>query len=87
MKVHLSNITSGANTSAINDNFAQIGDALNNKALYRDNPIGEPNQMINLLDMNGNKIINVVVIIPSSPSGLPSGALYSDGSGFAKVVP
>lgn len=59
MKVALSNITSGTNTSAINDNFTQIQDALNNGALWRTNPIGEPNQMTNLLDMNQNRIINL----------------------------
>ena len=59
MKVALSNVTNGTNVSAINDNFAQIQDALNLGTLWRDNPVGEPNQMINLLDMNGNRLINL----------------------------
>lgn len=59
MKVNLSNITSGTNTSTINDNFTQIGNALNNGTLWRLNPVGEPNQMQNLLDMNANRIINL----------------------------
>jgi len=39
--------------------FDAIEAELNNKVLYRDNPSGEPNQMENDIDMNGNKIINV----------------------------
>lgn len=59
MKVALSNVTSGTNVSAINDNFTLIQDALNNGALWRTNPVGEPNQMTNLLDMNANRIVNL----------------------------
>lgn len=85
MKVALSNVTSGTNVSAINDNFTLIQNALNNGILWRLNPIGEPNQMQNLIDMNNNQIINVVIIIPSSPSGLPVGAIYNEG-GIVKAV-
>lgn len=85
MKVALSNVTSGSNTSAINDNFTQIQNALNDGTLWRDNPPGEPNQMQNLIDMNNNQIINVVIIIPSSSAGLPIGAIYNEG-GIVKAV-
>lgn len=48
-----------ASTTAINARFDQVEDELNNKVLYRDNPVGEPNSMSNDLDMNGNDILNV----------------------------
>lgn len=61
MKVALSNVTSGTNVSAINDNFTKIQDALNNGTLWRDNPVGEPNQMIgSTLDANQNDVINIL---------------------------
>jgi len=59
-KLSISNITSGyASTTAINNAFNEIENELNNKVLYRNNPSGEPNQMQNDLDMNGNDILNV----------------------------
>lgn len=58
MKTSLTTITNSQNTSAINDNFAKIQDALNNGVLWRENPVGEANQMGNLLDMNGGSIVN-----------------------------
>jgi hypothetical protein len=59
-KILIGNISSGfASTSTLNTAFDAIEAELNNKVLYRDNPSGEPNQMENDIDMNGNKIINV----------------------------
>lgn len=58
-KINISNITSGyASTTALNNAFDAIETQLNSKVLYRDNPSGEPNQMENDLDMNGNAILN-----------------------------
>ena len=58
-KVTLSDITAGyASASALNASFNAIEDEFNNKVLYRDNPSGEPNQMENDLDLNGNDILN-----------------------------
>lgn len=59
MKTALTTITNNQNVSAINDNFTKIADALNNGVLWRGNPIGEPNQMGNLQDMDGHSIINL----------------------------
>lgn len=59
MKVVLDAIPSGYNLSKINGNFGKIETALNAKVLYRDNPIGEPNQMGSDLDMNGKIIYNL----------------------------
>ena len=58
-KIDIVPITGGFNLSAINQNFDDIAAELNDKVLYRDNPVGEPNQMLNDLDMNGNDILNL----------------------------
>ena len=57
-KITLSNVSSGYNRQSINTNFEEIETALEDKVLYRDNPTGEPNQMEQDLDMNGNSILN-----------------------------
>jgi len=58
-KVTLSDITAGyASASALNASFNAIEDEFNSKVLYRDNPSGEPNQMLNDLDMNNYDILN-----------------------------
>lgn len=57
-KIDLTDTVAGYNLQVINNNFDAIEDALNNKVLYRDNPTGEPNQMVNDLDMNGLRILN-----------------------------
>lgn len=67
-KIDLDPITSGYNLSKINANFQKVEDELNNKVLYRNSPTGEPNSMSSNLDMNGNKILNVVT--GTSPSDL-----------------
>lgn len=59
-KIDLDPITSGYNLSKINSNFQKIEDTLNQEVLYRKNYVGEPNEMRTNLDMNGNKILNVV---------------------------
>jgi len=59
-KLNLSGIASGyASTTALNATFNQIEDEFNNKVLYRNNPSGEPNQMLNDLDMNNNDLLNI----------------------------
>lgn len=62
-KITIANVSSGFNaTATLNTSFDTIEDHLNNKVLYRDNPTGEPNQMENDIDMNGNAILNVASI-------------------------
>jgi hypothetical protein len=59
MKISLDSIISGfKSVTTLVSNFGKIQTNLNDKVLYRDNPEGEPNQMENLLDMNGYAIIN-----------------------------
>jgi hypothetical protein len=59
-KITLDTITSSYSaTSLFQSNFTAIEDELNDKVLYRVNPVGEANQMENDLDMNSNDILNV----------------------------
>jgi hypothetical protein len=59
-KITLPTISSGyATTTQLNNAFDAIETELQNKVLYRNNPVGEPNVMEQDLDMNSNKIINV----------------------------
>lgn len=59
-KITLSNILgSYASVTAINAKMNQIEDEFNNKVLYRDNPVGEPNAMAQVLDMNNFQVLNV----------------------------
>ena len=58
-KLTLSDITAGyASAAVLNASFNTIEDEFNNNVLYRNNPSGEPNQMENNLDLNGNDILN-----------------------------
>jgi hypothetical protein len=65
-KIVLADTLSGYNLARINENFEKVQNALNNEVLYRDNPEGEANQMQDLLDMNGKRIINLPS--PQSPN-------------------
>lgn len=59
-KITINNIlASFASTTSINARFQQVEDEFNDKVLYRDNPVGEVNNMSNDLDMNNQDIINV----------------------------
>jgi len=75
-KIDLDTISSGyQSTVNLNDNFQSIEDELNNKVLYRDNPEGEPNQMLNDLDMDSNRIIN-----------LPSAASNNEPATYGQLI-
>jgi len=70
-KINLSGIVSGFNLSKINDNFTKIADALNNKVLYRDNPVGENNSVNTDIDMNNRRIYNLPTpVLDSEPTRL-----------------
>ena len=57
-KIVLSDVASGYNRQRINENFQALEDELNNKVLYRDNPAGQPNVMVNDIDMNSYDVLN-----------------------------
>lgn len=58
-KIELDNVLSGYNLSKINSNFQKIEDELNNKVMYRNPPVGEPNQLEQDVDANGKRIYNL----------------------------
>ena len=58
-KLILQPINNGLGVVAVNSNFKDIEKELQNKILYRSNPMGEPNEMLNALDMNSNPILNL----------------------------
>lgn len=58
-KIVLNDVTNLNTLSVINDNFDKIELEFQNKALYRNNPDGEPNALQNDIDANGNSIYNV----------------------------
>lgn len=59
MKISLQDVTNLNSITVINDNFDKIEQEFQNRVLYRDNPVGEPNSMQKDLDMNGKSILNV----------------------------
>lgn len=59
MKITLNDVTNIDSLATINSNFDKIEQELQNKVLYRDNPVGEPNTVNNNIDMNGNNLLNV----------------------------
>lgn len=59
-KIELNEVKGGYNLSQINSNFDKIEEHLNDRVLYRDTEVGEPNQMKVDLDMNGYRIYNLL---------------------------
>jgi len=80
-KLTLNDIVNTYSTTLINDNFTKIEDEFQDKVLYRDNPNGEPNEMLTSLDMNNRRILNLPT--PQSP-GEP--ARLADISGLADIT-
>ena len=59
-KVTIPNITgSFASVTQLNDAFDSLETELNDKVLYRTNPVGEPNSMSNDVDLSNNDLLNV----------------------------
>ena len=58
-KITLNDVTSLDSLSVINSNFDKLESELNNKVLYRDVPVGEPNSVQDDIDMNGKRIYNL----------------------------
>ena len=55
-KTTLNTVAGGYNLQVINDNV-KIEDALENSVLWRDNPVGEPNQLESNIDANSSVYI------------------------------
>ncbi len=58
-KIILDDIVSGYNLTKLNENFQAIEDELNDKVLYRDNPVGEDNSLQTDLDANNQRLLNL----------------------------
>lgn len=58
-KITLDSVASGYDLSKINANFVAIAAELNDKVLYRDNPVGETNTLITPIDANSQQIYNL----------------------------
>lgn len=58
-KIILDSVASGYDLSKVNANFQKIEDELNDKVLYRNNPVGEPNALITDVDVNGKSLYNL----------------------------
>lgn len=85
--VTITEVTSGYNLGAINQNFTAIKTALLDALSLSGNT---PNQMEADLDLNSNTILNAVNIdfsnIPTSASGLVVGRVYRSGTDLKVVV-
>lgn len=58
-KITLDSVASGYDLSKINNNFQTIEDELNDKVLYRNNPVGEVNTLITAIDCNDKSLYNL----------------------------
>lgn len=58
-KLTLNDVTNIDSITTINANFDKLEQELQNKVLYRDNPVGEPNSLQTNLDVNGKDLLNV----------------------------
>lgn len=84
-KVNLTTLLGGIfSTSSLNSNFSKIADELDDKVLYRNNPAGEDNSMLNSLDMNSNRIINVPTPVANTDGVNKS---YVDNIALSGAVP
>lgn len=86
-KIVLNDVVNTSNVSVINENFTKVETALNDLVLYRDNPDGEPNEMRNLLDMNGQRIINLPVPVAPHEAARLIDVLNAAGSGGGAGLP
>lgn len=65
-KISLNDVTNINSVSTINENFTKIEQELQNKVLYRDNPVDEPNDVKSDIDFNGFDLLNVGVVHTAS---------------------
>lgn len=89
-KITPKTVSSGYNLNTINENFQALATELQNKVLYRNNPTGEPNQLEQQLDMNSNRVINLLdAVSPSEPATLRQLQALASGApsiGVGKVL-
>lgn len=74
-KIVLNDALGTYDVTQINANFQKIEEALNNKVLYRDNPVGTANQLAMDVDVNGKRLYN-----------LPAPILMSEAARLQDVI-
>lgn len=84
-KIVIDNTASGYNLAAINSTLTKIALELNTKVLYRDNPVGEPNQILQDIDVNGKNLLNVNQLNAARLvlNGVDATDLITGAAGFA----
>lgn len=84
-KIVLDDTNSGYNLATINANLQKIALTLNTQVMYRDNPVGEPNQIQDTVDVNGNDLINVHSLraVALVLNGVDATALVTGAASFA----
>jgi len=79
-KITLSTVTSGfLSNTTMSLNFTAIQDEFQNKVLYRNNTSGESNTMMQDLDMNGYRILN---LLASSGEGFIWKGTWTTGTAY-----
>lgn len=87
-KIVLNDITNTDQVSVINDNFDKLENELNNKVLYRNNPVGENNALVTNIDANGKRIYNLPKPISySEPLRLQDLIDFNSGPGGGTSTP
>ncbi len=80
-KITLKKMTGNFNSSATQAfNVDEIEDEFNNRVFYRDNPIGESNELLNDIDINANDILNAnnIGLTGRATSTLPPSAAIGE---------
>jgi hypothetical protein len=86
-KIVLEEVTNSNNISKINENFAKLETALNDKVLYRDNPVGEPNTFNTDVDVNGKILYNLPVpLLDSQAARLKDVQQALQGNAAANLI-
>lgn len=63
-KLTLDDITASyASIAQINSNFQDIEDIINDNILFRDNPDGEPNELLSDIDVNSKRLYNLPIAL------------------------
>lgn len=85
-KIVLDTVTGGYDLSVINTNFDKIETELQNKVLYRDNPVGEPNTLQTDVDANTKRIFNLPVPTLSSEAARLQDVQNAVAGGAANLI-
>lgn len=85
-KIVLDTVAGGFDLSVINNNFDKIETEFQNKVLYRDNPVGEPNALQTDVDANAKRIFNLPVPTLSSEAARLQDVQNAVAGGAANLI-